>query len=323
MNLRASRLAFELPGVIQVGIETADLQLSDENDKFVVSGRAALAPSHYVRDVSIVEMINNMQIRDDVRREPNPFLQSVLFRIDLDLANNMNVNMNLGTLLADGRLSLMGNAAEPGFVGEIKIIDGFVYYLDRKFKIDEGILFNSDPALINPNLNITAYADVSTYSSSVASRGEQFTITLGITGTMENPVVRFTAEPELSELDILSVLTLGQRMGSVGSDINERLANIAAQQAIGLGTRRLERVLDLDRVSVGGDVLGTTDTRGATLSVTKRLTTRLLLTYETFMGKLSDRKVIAHYRLTPYLYLEGQTTSDGENAMDFIFRYSR
>jgi len=321
LNLRANRLGFELPGVVQVGVETADLKITDEDDKIVIGGRAALAPSHYVRDVSIMEIINNMRIRDDIRREPNPALQSILFRIDLDLANNMNVNMNLGTLLADGRLSLMGNAAEPGFVGEIKVIDGYVYYLDRKFKIDEGILFNANPALINPNLNITAHADVSTYSP--LARGEQFTITLNITGNMENPVVRFTAEPDLSELDILSVLTLGQRMGSVGSDINDRLANIAAQQAIGLGTRRLERVLDLDRVSVSGDVLGSTDNRGAALSVTKRLTTRLLLTYETFMGKLSDRKVIAHYRLTPHLYLEGQTTSDGENAMDFIFRYSR
>jgi autotransporter translocation and assembly factor TamB len=320
-NLRANRLDFQLPGVVRVGIEAADLHLNDENGNFVVSGRAALAPSHYVRDVSIIEMINNMQIRDDVRRDPNPFLQSVLFRIDLDLANNMNVNMNLGTLLADGRISLMGSAAEPGFVGEIKIADGFVYYLDRKFRIDEGTLFNPDPALINPNLNITAEAEVSTYSP--LSKGELFTIKLSITGSMENPVVRFTAEPDLSELDILSVLTLGQRMGSVGSDINDRLANIAAQQAIGLGTRRLERVLDLDRVSVSGDVLGSTDTRGAALSVTKRLTSRFLLTYETFMGKLSDRKVTAHYRLTPYLYLEGQTTSEGENAMDFIFRYSK
>jgi len=321
LNLRANRLAFELPGVVQIGIESADLKLNDENDNIVISGRAALAPSHYVRDVSIMEVINNMQIRDDIRREPNPFLQSVLFRIDLDLANNMNVNMNLGTLLADGRLSVMGSAAEPGFVGEIKVVDGFVYYLDRKFKIDEGVLFNADPAVINPNLNITAEADVSTYSP--LARGEQFTITLSITGNMENPVVRFTAEPDLSELDILSVLTLGQRMGSVGSDINDRLANIAAQQAIGLGTRRLERVLPVDRVSVSGDVLGSTDSRGATLSVTKRLSSRLLLTYETFMGKLSDRKVIAHYRLTPHIYLEGQTTSDGENAMDFIFRYSK
>ncbi|MCL2689644.1 MAG: translocation/assembly module TamB domain-containing protein [Chitinispirillia bacterium] len=321
LNLRAGRLAFELPGVVQVGIESADLKLTDENEKFVVGGRIALAPSHYVRDVSIMEMINNMQIRDDIRREPNPVLQSILFRIDLDLANNMNVNMNLGTLLADGRLSLMGSAAEPGFVGEIKVIDGFVYYLDRKFKIEEGTLFNADPARVNPNLNIIAEADVSTYSP--LTRGEHFTITLSITGNMENPVVHFTADPDLSELDILSVLTLGQRMGSVGSDINDRLANIAAQQAIGLGTRRLERVLPVDRVSVGGDVLGTTDSRGATLSVTKRLSSRFLLTYETFMGKLSDRKVIAHYRLTPYLYLEGQTTSDGENAMDFIFRYSR
>jgi hypothetical protein len=322
LNLWGGNIAFELPGVIQVSVDTASLHLTDQDEKILINGRAALAPTTYVRDLSIMEMINNMQIRDGIRRAPNPFLESVLLRIDLDLANNMNVNMNLGSLTADGRVALTGSAASPGFVGEVSIIDGYVYYFDRKFKIDEGMLFNADPSVINPNLNIVAKADVSTYLPPPA-KGEDFTITLNITGTMENPVVRFEAEPNLSELDILSVLTLGQRMGSVGSDINDRIANIAAQQAIGLGTRRLERILNFDRISVSGDVMGASDSRGASLSVARRLTSRLLLTGETFMGKFSDRKVTAHYRLTPHFYLEGQTTSEGENAVDLIFRFSR
>jgi autotransporter translocation and assembly factor TamB len=41
------------------------------------------------------------------------------------------------------------------------------------------------------------------------------------------------------------------------------------------------------------------------------------------MGKLSDRKVTAQYRILPNLYLEGQTTSGGENALDLIFRLSK
>ena len=322
LNLRAGALYFELPEVVQVGIENAELRVFDRNGNINVIGKAALAPTSYMRDISIVETINKMQAGVDTRREPNPFLQSIRLRLDLDLANNMNVNINLGSARMDGRLTIAGSAAEPGFVGEVKVAEGFVYYLDRKFKITEGTLFNPDMAAVNPTLNIAAQSDVTTYSPT--AKTESFTITLTLLGTLENPVVHFTADPALSELDILSILTFGERMGGMGSHTNDRLMSIAAQQALGLGARRLERILNVDRISVS-DVTGGSGSQnaGATVGVTKRFSNRLNLTYETNTGNLSDRKVTAQYRLVPNLYLEGQTTSEGENAVDLIFRYSR
>jgi autotransporter translocation and assembly factor TamB len=323
LSVKGQNLSFELPDVVNVGVTSANLRISDIGGGIIVDGKVAMGPTSYVRDLNIVDMVNQMQVAADVRRTPNPFLQSIVLRVNLDLANNVGVDMNMGTLLMDGRLTLAGTAGAPGIVGEIKVVDGFVYYLDRKFTIAEGVIFNPDHSKINPTLKITAKADVSTFSPD--SRSEQFTITLNVTGTMDNPVVRFMAEPALSELDILSILTFGERMGGMGSDINNRLMNIAAQQAIGLGTRRLEKLLNLDRVSVSGDVLGTGNSQsaGATIGVSKRFTSRLNVTYETNTNKLSDRKVTAQYRLLPNLFLEGLTTSDGENALDLILRYSR
>ena len=323
LNVRGQDLYFELPDVVNVGVASADLRVSDRGGGLVIDGRAAMGHTSYVRDLNVVELINQMQVAADVRRTPNPFLQSVQLRVDLDLANNVSVDMNLGKILADGRLTVAGTAGSPGIVGEIKIVDGYVYYLDRKFTIAEGVIFNPDHSRINPTLKITAKADVVTFSPE--SKSEQFTVTLNVTGTMDNPVVRFTAEPTLSELDILSILTFGERMGGMGSDINSRLMNIAAQQAIGLGTRRLEKLLNLDRVSVSGDVLGTGNSQsaGATIGVSKRFTSRLNVSYETNANKLSDRKVTAQYRLLQNLFLEGLTTSEGENALDLILRYSR
>jgi hypothetical protein len=322
LNLRANSLYFELPEVVQVGIENANMRVFSADKDINVHGKLALSPTTYMRDISIVETINQMQAGVNARRVPNPFLRSIQLRLDLDLANNMNVNMNLGSVSMDGRLAIAGTADEPGVVGEVKVTDGIIYYLDRKFKIVEGTLFNPDMTAINPTLNIVAKSDVTTYSST--AKAESFTITLSLLGTLENPVVRFTAEPALSELDILSILTFGERMGGMGSHTNDRLMSIAAQQALGLGARRLERYLNVDKISVG-DVTGSggSQSAGVTVGVTKRFSNRLNLTYETNTGNLTDRKVTAQYRLVPNLYLEGQTTSDGENAIDLIFRYSR
>jgi hypothetical protein len=322
LRVRADDLHFELPEVVNVGVRNADLRITGQTDDFTISGRAALGPTSYVRDLNFIELINQAQIGSNVRRTPNPFFESLRLYIDLDLINNMTVDMNLGTILADGRITVGGTAAEPTIMGRITISDGFVYYLDRKFKIVEGTLFNPDLTVINPTLKINAELEVLTFSST--NKAEEYTITLSLTGELENPVVRFTAEPALSELDILSILTFGEKMGGVGSDMRNRLASFATQQALGLGARRLEKYLNLDRVSVSGNMPGADGQNdGFTIGVTKSFSPRFNVTLETSTGKLSNQKATAQYRLLPNIFLEGQTTSEGETAVNLNFRYSK
>ncbi len=322
LRIRADKLSFELPEVVQVGIDNAALQVTDLEDRFVVNGRVNLGPTRYLRDVRITDMVNQLQIGQEVRRRgPDPFLQSVLLRIDVDLAENLNVNMNLGNARLDGRLAVGGTLGEPGFTGELKAIDGYVLYLDRKFTISEANIYNPDPFVINPNLNIKAYTPVTV--TSPLAKTEEFVIHLNVTGTLENPMVSFTSEPEdLSDLDIFSVLTLGQRLGSIGSDLNDRLKSFAAQQLAGFGARKLEQLGIFDRIDIS-DLFNSNSDQGSRVSVTKRISNRLVLSYETLVGKLSERKVTAHYRLTPHIYLEGQTNGETESGLDLIFRYSK
>jgi autotransporter translocation and assembly factor TamB len=324
LRLTGSNLIFEVPEMVNVGITSANLTINDRNGGFLISGRAVLAPTTYIRDVLLTELIDQIQIGDDIYRSPNPFLQTIQLRVDVELANNMKIDINLGTITMDGRPTLTGTAAEPSFVGEVRIEDGFVYYLDRKFLITEGTLFNPDPNVFNPSVRIIAKSEVTTFSPN--ARSEQFVITLNITETLESPMIRLTSEPTLSEIDIIGVVTFGERMGGRGSDINNRLMNIAAQQAIGLGTRRLERLLNLDRISVTGDLLGGSEGAGATIGISKGFASRLFITYETNTVKLDERKVSAQFRpllRVPNFYIEGLTTGEGENAIDLIYRFSR
>ncbi|MFP4013956.1 MAG: translocation/assembly module TamB domain-containing protein [Chitinispirillaceae bacterium] len=322
LRVRADKLSFELPEVFYAGIDQAGIRITDRSDgSIMVSGNVGLGQTRYVRDVRILDMVNQMQISQEVRREPNPLLQSVLLRVEVDLAENVNVDMNLGSLNLDGRMVVNGNLSEPGFSGDVKLMDGYVLYLDRKFTISKGSLYNPDPFTLNPNLDIKAYSEVWAYSP--MSKDEQFLIHLNVTGTLQNPVVRFSSEPSLSQLDILSVLTLGQRMGAIGSDLNDRLKTFAAQQVAGFGARKLEQLLGFERIELSGDLLSMDGDQSPRLSIAKRLTSRLILTYETLVGRLSERKMKAHYRLTPHIYLEGETTSDGKSGVDLIFRYSR
>ncbi len=320
LNVRADNLEFELPEVVQVGIESADIRITDRASGYLISGKAVMGQTRYIRDIRVTELIQQIQVSGRIEREPDPLLQSMQLRMDVDLANNFKVDMNIGRIDLDGRITVGGNVAEPGIAGEIKAIDGYLLYLDRRFRVTEGGLFNADALVLNPNLNLKAQTDVLAYSLEKAST--LYTIHMSVTGTLEEPIVRFSSEPFLNELDIVSVLTLGQTFGSVGSDIGDRLRVFATQQLTGFGARRLEQLLGLDRIDITGDILGGEDA-GARVSITKRLSNRLMVTYETPFENIVEGKMTAHYRLTPNIYLEGQATTHGDNGIDLIFRFSR
>ncbi|KMQ51236.1 protein of unknown function DUF490 [Chitinispirillum alkaliphilum] len=319
MRFRGSNLNFELPEVIQIGVNRADIRITDRSNGFLISGSARMGQTRYIRDIRITDMIQQIQTGSRIEREPNPLLQSIMLRIDVDLADNFTIDMNIGNLDLDGRVTVGGNAADPGIVGEIKVVEGYVFYLDRRFYITEGELFNPDPLELNPNLNLQAQTSV--YAFSAEESSTLYTIRMSLTGTLEDPIVRFSSEPDLNELDIFSVLTLGQTFGSIGPDIRDRLRVFATQQIAGFGARKLEQLFGLDRIDFTGDILGRDET--ARLSITKRFTDRLMLTYETPVENMIEGKMTAHYRITPNIYLEGQATTEGDNGIDLIFRFSR
>ncbi|MDG5815404.1 translocation/assembly module TamB [Chitinispirillales bacterium ANBcel5] len=322
LNLRGTNLNLDLPDVVQLGIESANMNINSRNGNYVVGGRLSLGQTRYMRDVRISDVVEQIQIGQSLQRDPDPFLEKVILRVDIDLANNLQIDMNLGNIDIDGRVSVGGTVAEPAVSGELTVTNGYVLYLDRRFDITEGTIYNPDPFELNPNLNLRAEADVIAVSPN-SPGGDPYLITMTLTGTLESPVFRFSSEPELNELDIISVLTLGQTFGSVGSDLGERLRSFATQQVAGFGARKLEQLLGLDRIDITGDIFGGNGDQSARVSITKRLSSRLIVTYETMVENLRDNKTTAHYRLTPNLYLEGQATSEGNSGLDLIFRFSR
>jgi autotransporter translocation and assembly factor TamB len=157
-----------------------------------------------------------------------------------------------------------------------------------------------------------------------------------VSGTLKKPTLKLSAKlsaeqgsenVELSEADIISLLTFGRPLGSVGSDLTERLKSFAGQSVLGFGTRKLEQVLRLDRIDIQGDIfaLGKSDkqTKNApTLTLSKRISPRLLLTYETALGDLTRRRVSALFRITRKLFIKG-VADNNDYGLDLIFKYSK
>jgi autotransporter translocation and assembly factor TamB len=312
----------ELPDMATSRIQDFRFSFSRRKSDFLLSGTADLGATRLIRDIRLVDFIDQINNTNELEKEKNSFLKNVSLQIKVNCIENPLVDINLGYMEMAADLSITGNALSPTFVGELSVIDGYVLYLDRQFTISKGEISNYDQYTFNPSIAIKAKTDVfyNTADSSVVTD----TMILDIYGNLKKIEFKLSSySGNLTEADIISILTFGQKLGAVGGDIKQRIRAFAGQSLLGLGTRKLEQYLDIDRIDFSGDIFDMKSQNSPTVKVTKRISPKLIVSYETAIANLSRRKISAFYRLTKYFYLRGNTESKGESGIDLIFKISK
>jgi translocation and assembly module TamB len=126
---------------------------------------------------------------------------------DIELKiENLNVRMQQNILFLSGRL---------------ETIRGEYRFLDRRFDITEGQLTFTNAAVINPELNLSAQADIGD-----ENRTKVF---LKVGGTALQPKLSFSSEPTMPEQDILTMLSAGMKIEGIENvDLTDQAINRGA-----------------------------------------------------------------------------------------------
>lgn len=322
---------------LNLGIQNAIVSITkDSITSFAVD--ASLADTRFTQDFSIVELGKQVKKKaPQTTRPPNPAFNKVAMRVTVKLNNNLTFDSNLGKMLLDGTVTVSGRPDKPSVSGTVQIVNGYVYYLDRKFTVSQGAISQHDPAVLNPSLDITATSNISWYPPQGGR--EDYGITLLLRGDLSTPVITISATPSLAQPQIISLLTFGTIQTGVGNDFGSRTGSIVGEQLAGLGTRKLARLLNVESVDINGnifdpssqrqpaaDIYGNASgpsTEGPQLSVTKQVSSRVAVTYSKGLSMLSQQMVLVSYRLLSFLYLEAETDQQAQGGIDLKFRYSK
>ncbi|MBD3315758.1 MAG: hypothetical protein GF344_08235, partial [Chitinivibrionales bacterium] len=201
----------------------------------------------------------------------------------------------------------------------LDVVEGGVYYLDRRFTVAGGHVRFSGPRYRNPFVGFSAVTDVVAlvpHSMGELPGTKVYEITLAVSGPLERPEAVLSSRPPLSQPDIISVLTLGTTLGAVGTELGERVQALAANQLLGFGARKLERLFGLEQIRVTGDAAGAKVVTGPHIILTKRFSRRLTLSYATAVRAIDQREISAVYRLTRHVFLVGATDQSGSSSID-------
>ena len=230
--------------------------------------------------------------------------------------------MNLGYMKLDGDCILSGTIAQPSFTGEVLLTEGYVYYLDRRFTIQRATLNNYNPRELDPVIDLEAQTDVAAVSG---DQMETYTIILTLKGNVNNPQITLKEKTGvLNELELFSILTFGQPIGGVSGDARERVKEFIGRSIVGFGTRRVEKMLGVEKLEIQGDLFGGKQAvKNTRVTIAKKVSPRLMVLYETDIGQLNRPKLSALYRITDRFYFSGERNSEGDAGLDLIFKYSR
>jgi translocation and assembly module TamB len=191
--------------------------------------------------------------------------------LDLDLGPRFRVvGAGLDTGLTGKLRVVTREAGDFAGKGEISAVRGLYFFLGQRLEIERGRLIFDGP-IEDPALDVFALR-----------RGLAVEPGVQLTGTLRNPRVELVSRPPLSEGEKLAWLVLGRGLDTASATDAILLQSAAASllddaNAIPLG-RRIALSMGLD--DIGLKTTGTAQAQGQALTVGKRLSDRLYLTFE-------------------------------------------
>ncbi len=228
---------------------------------------------------------------------------------------NLIIDNNVARLPVKMDLFLRGTIGLPILFGRVEANEGVVYFRNTEFKVLKAITDFSDQNRINPYFDIVAETKIKSYN-----------IRLALTGLIEQFNLSLSSEPQLSETDIFSLLTVGQ----IGKDLKGLEGGIGAGEATSFLTGKLQDVVEerlktitgFDRIQVDPYVSRSAGTVSPRVTVAKRLLgDRLYVTYSSSVGTGEEQVWKLEYSLEKNISLVGIRDERGSIGGDVKFRF--
>ncbi len=230
-----------------------------------------------------------------------------------DIAVTLNLGRDFAlqgmgiTTRLEGELQVRGSNvadAPPRITGEVRTVQGRYRAWGQALNVETGIARFNGP-YNNPSLDILAIRPNISVRAGVQ-----------VTGSAQAPRVRLYSDPDLPDAEKLSWVVVGRSTAGGGAEaVLLQQAALALLGGQGGGTGSMAQRLGVDEIGFKGPGNGD-DAGGAAVTLGKRLSSKLYVTYEQSLSGAVGA-IYIFYDLSKRLTLRGQTGST--SAVDIIY----
>jgi translocation and assembly module TamB len=206
---------------------TGELSLVGKSEAMVLSGDLDVVKLRYDQPLAIESFLTQIKSAQGTLLSERKS-EWLSFDIGFHAKGDVRVENNLARARLTGDVRLTGTNASPGLVGTIQAVDGSqAFFRGNQFTVKQGVLEFKDRRSIDAVFDLLAETQV-----------REYLVQLHAFGRASDPKLILSAQPDLSEGDILSLLTLG---------ITSRDKSNTAQASAGLAAEALFTASGLDR----------------------------------------------------------------------------
>lgn len=254
--------------------------------------------------------------KEKLQAEASVFEKAEL-NVRISGSENISIDNNVARapVSISGDMIVKGTISKPVLFGRIESKEGYVYFRNNEFRIVFASVDFADPNRVKPVVNLTAETNVKGYD-----------IRLNLEGVTDHFNLALSSEPHLEEMDILSLLTVGQ----VGKELKGVAGGIGAGEATSFITgkvqdvveERLRTITGVDRFQVESSYSATTGTVSPKVTVSKRLIgDKLFVTYSNVLSSEVEQVLKVEYLLDKNISLVGIRDEIGSVGGDIKFRF--
>lgn len=193
--------------------------------------------------------LNWKENNKDISLNPSEFLSKLInlkgdIELEVKILDDFIAKTNDFNLKLVGGLKVQGALSSPKLNGELQIKQGFITFLDKKFRVSAGKVILTDSTGEDIVLDIRAKTEI-----------DDIDVFVNVSGILIQPTVTLSSSPVLSESEIISLLMFnknyaGLTEGEIGTILKEEMINLIAQ---GLSLRFLNQIEDEIANSLGLD----------------------------------------------------------------------
>ncbi|MBU1651455.1 translocation/assembly module TamB domain-containing protein [bacterium] len=314
---------------LSMNLKSAEFHYFGEADKLQLDGDIVFGKTKILADFQPQTLLPFAQKVQKPAPEWPEYIAKTRLELRIKDSQEIWIDNNIARLRLHPEMEISGTPTQINLAGRTTVEEGYLLFLDRKFKITQGIVDFIDPDRINPIVDLQAQTSVRNYQALEATT---YSITLTITGPMDETVVELTSDPPLEETDIISLLTLGAtRQQLTGKTLEgeepsrteillDRAGELSSQKISGYLSRNLTSVTGLDNVSIEGNLFNFGKSWGPQLVASKKISERMEVTYTTNVGHFNEKSIRVDYRLTKSFWVESETDQIGNAGIDLKYK---
>jgi translocation and assembly module TamB len=280
-----------------------DLEVKGTSREQLIGGLVNVRRSEYTEDIELADLINFKAGESIEEGSEIELVRTAVFSdLRVEGRNALVVRNNLADLVGSVSLLVNGPVKDPVVSGRVTASSGTLNFRHDRYELTRALVDLPPQRQADPIINIQGESQIRGYR-----------VTVGLTGPLSQPQAIISSEPALPQADVVSLITTGQLasgdtsssilsqsgLGTATSLLTDALINAPAQRAT-------SKLFGLSRFEINPVIGGSGSTPVARLTLGKRISKDVSVTYSTNVTSDPNQILAVEYRVSDRLFFIAQ-----------------